>query len=87
MFAATQEARYNGAIYRRFGFLLSRLLLYKQGRLDNLQQQLEEYESDPTANPKGLSAWQIRKVGEEYIPDRLDQLMKEVMVEVTQYCE
>jgi hypothetical protein len=86
MFAATHEARYNGAIYRRFGFLISRLLLYQQGRLDNLQQQLEEYESDPTANPKGLSAGQTRKVGEEYTPDRLDLIMKEVM-EVTQYCE
>jgi hypothetical protein len=86
-FAATQVDRHNGGMVRRFSYLTARLLLYGQGRLHNLQQQLEEYENGPTYNPLGLSARQTRNVGEECPPDRLDLIMEEVRVELHQYCE
>jgi len=58
-----------------------------QGRLDNLQQQLEEHDNDPTTNLRGLSAGQTRRVGEDYIPDRIDLIMDEIDPVSSRYCE
>lgn len=86
-FAATEESWYNGGVYRRFGWLGSRLLLYKQGRLDSLQQQLEEHEADAATDARGLSAGQTCRVGETHTPDRLDLIMEEIGKELRNYCK
>lgn len=49
-FAATQVALYNGGTYRRFAVPIARVLLHMQSRIDNLQQQLEEHERNPSPN-------------------------------------
>ncbi|OIW30310.1 hypothetical protein CONLIGDRAFT_363528 [Coniochaeta ligniaria NRRL 30616] len=86
-FAAVQASLHNAGVYRRFGYLYARLLLYTQGRLDNLQQQLEAHEKNPATDNRGLTARQTRKVNEPDNPDQLDLIMAEVRKELHGYGE
>ncbi|KAB5575517.1 hypothetical protein GE09DRAFT_595023 [Coniochaeta sp. 2T2.1] len=86
-FAAMQDSRHTGGIYRRFGRLIARCQLYNEGRLDNLEQQLEDHDGDPTTDTRGLTARQTRRVGEPDVPDQLDLIMEEMNKEVPRYLE
>ena len=81
-----QESRHTGGFYRRFGPLIARSLLYDQGRLYNLLQQLEDHDNDPTTDTSGLTARQTRRVGESDVPDQFDLIMEEVKKELLPYC-
>lgn len=77
-FGATQSSEQTSGVYRRYSYLTARILGHKQGRLDSLQQQLEEYENNPTTDVRGLSAGQTRKVATPYVPDRRDLILDEI---------
>ncbi|KAJ9151559.1 hypothetical protein NKR19_g4813 [Coniochaeta hoffmannii] len=84
-FSAIQASQHNAGMFRSFGYATVCGLRYKEGRMVNLQSQLEEYQKDPTTDIKRLTAGQTRRVGEPYVPDRQDQIMDEMIKETAEY--
>ena len=87
MLAAKQNAKYNGAWFRRFGVGSNRLITHLQGRVVNLLGQLDELDATSDTHLKCWSAGQRRKAGEEYRPDAYDIIMDEFREAYGEHCE
>lgn len=85
--AAEQNRDHNGSFFRAFAYGSNRVLHHLEGRIVNLLNQLEELDETSNSHLKCYSAWQRRKVGEEYKPDEYDLIMDELKKEMHQYCQ
>ena len=81
------------AIYRKFGNLSARSLLYMQGELHELEQQLEDFDSEDLRDIDNKDAQKSARIWESFAKDQSEaaqarrDLQCKIRVKVNEYCQ